>query len=185
MTEKQEYIIEKSLACFVKKGLLGTNMADLGNAVGIRQGGLYYHFSSKEEIVLSCADLAVRQLENRLLAAAMKDVKDPDKLIVTLETQAKKNAPIMHFLVSVAVSRRYREKMKPTLKEFSSRYEAHAERLAKALDCELDEVRALSYTLIVSVVNFMIFGEETLFYQQMRPIVNEIRKLRARIQETN
>jgi TetR/AcrR family transcriptional repressor of nem operon len=43
-------IVEKAAPLFNKKGFEGTSLSDLMHATGLQKGGIYHHFSSKEEL---------------------------------------------------------------------------------------------------------------------------------------
>ena len=49
--ERRREIVEAAKKLFLSKGYEATSTVDIMNAVGIAKGTLYYHFSSKEEIL--------------------------------------------------------------------------------------------------------------------------------------
>ncbi len=51
MKNTKEKILQKSLDLFVKKGFSGSSIRDIAKEVGIRESGIYNHFSSKKEIL--------------------------------------------------------------------------------------------------------------------------------------
>lgn len=51
MPNKREEILEAAASLFRHQGFDGTSMQDIASAVGMLKGSLYYHFSSKEEIL--------------------------------------------------------------------------------------------------------------------------------------
>ena len=61
-TERRKEIIGVCLDCFVEKGLTATTTKDLCAAAKLQNGGIYYYFSTKEEIVLSCAEEAIDRI---------------------------------------------------------------------------------------------------------------------------
>lgn len=52
----RDYIITKSAPIFNEKGYSGLSMADIMDATGLKKGGIYNHFTSKDEIALSAFD---------------------------------------------------------------------------------------------------------------------------------
>ena len=48
----KEIIIQKACQVFRERGYSYTTMADIGKACGLLKGSIYYHFSSKEELML-------------------------------------------------------------------------------------------------------------------------------------
>lgn len=58
-TRTRQHIIEKSLQLFCVKGYYNTSVNDILEATGLTKGGLYGHFSSKEEIWYAVYDAAL------------------------------------------------------------------------------------------------------------------------------
>ena len=56
------------LDCFVEKGLTVTTTTDLCDANNLQNGGIYYYFDTKEEMVLACAEEAI-SASNRVRSA--------------------------------------------------------------------------------------------------------------------
>jgi TetR/AcrR family transcriptional repressor of nem operon len=54
----RQRIIEEAATLFNTKGFAGSSVSDLLDAAGIKKGGLYRHFESKEEIALLAFDYA-------------------------------------------------------------------------------------------------------------------------------
>jgi len=57
--QTRERIIHQSAALFNVHGYIGTAMSDIIEVTGIQKGGIYRHFSSKEEIALAALDYAL------------------------------------------------------------------------------------------------------------------------------
>ena len=56
-------IVEKAAPLFNQKGFEGTSLSDLMRVTGLQKGGIYRHFSSKEELAGEAFDYAcARQL---------------------------------------------------------------------------------------------------------------------------
>ena len=47
--QTRQAIVEKAAPLFNKKGFEGTSLSDLMQATGLQKGGIYRHFSGKEE----------------------------------------------------------------------------------------------------------------------------------------
>jgi TetR/AcrR family transcriptional regulator, transcriptional repressor for nem operon len=59
--DTRERIIERSAPLFNKQGYAGTALSDLMEATGLQKGGIYRHFSSKEELAAEAFDYAWRK----------------------------------------------------------------------------------------------------------------------------
>ncbi len=53
LSERQQQIIEESVKIIDKKGIQGLTIKNLSKAIGISEPGIYRHFESKTEILLS------------------------------------------------------------------------------------------------------------------------------------
>jgi TetR/AcrR family transcriptional regulator, transcriptional repressor for nem operon len=70
------HIIQQAALLFNQKGYAGSSIADIMEATGLKKGGIYNHFKSKDEIALQAFDYAV--------SVTQKKVWD----VVKLETNA-------------------------------------------------------------------------------------------------
>jgi TetR/AcrR family transcriptional regulator, transcriptional repressor for nem operon len=62
-------ILERSAPVFNTKGFFGASMHDLVLASGLEKGGIYNHFSSKEQLALEAFDYVVEVMRGRFDAA--------------------------------------------------------------------------------------------------------------------
>ena len=73
MTKKGErtrrVIIERAAALFNTRGYFGSSMNDLVRETGLEKGGIYNHFSSKEELACATFDYSVALMRERFEAA--------------------------------------------------------------------------------------------------------------------
>ena len=78
-------IVERSAPVFNTKGYSGASMGDLVRATGLGKGGIYNHFSGKEEIALEAFDYATEIMRERFRRALEgKDVY-LDKLFAVVD----------------------------------------------------------------------------------------------------
>jgi TetR/AcrR family transcriptional regulator, transcriptional repressor for nem operon len=62
-SERRAAILESAAPIFNQRGFAGTSIADVLEATELEKGGLYNHFSSKEELALAAFDFAYAQVE--------------------------------------------------------------------------------------------------------------------------
>jgi len=179
-TEKRREIIGVCLDCFVEKGLTVTTTKDLCTAAKLQNGGIYYYFSTKEEIVLACVEEAISRIEKGAFNIVLEDISDIKSMMNHLGELADKMSPTMRFLVSVCVSREYGEKVKPSLVRLAARYPYYTGRIAEILGCSDEEVEPFAHLLILSINNYMIFAERALFGPQIEAVKKELLRLGAR-----
>jgi len=60
-------IVEKAAPLFNQKGFEGTSLSDLMRVTGLQKGGIYRHFSSKEELASEAFDYAWKKAVSRRL----------------------------------------------------------------------------------------------------------------------
>jgi AcrR family transcriptional regulator len=78
-------IVERSAPMFNTKGYYGTSMSDLVRETGLEKGGIYGHFSSKEELAVVSFEYATGVMSERFKAAfADKDSAD-EKLFAVID----------------------------------------------------------------------------------------------------
>lgn len=175
--EKRKEIVGVCLDCFVEKGLTAATTKDLCTAANLQNGGIYYYFSTKEEIVLACAEEAISRIEQGAFGLVLEDISDIKRMMNHLGELADKMSPTMRFLVSVCVSREYGEKVKPSLIRLASRYPSYTSKIAEILGCSDEEVEPFVHLSILAINNYMIFAERALFDPQIEAAKKELLKL--------
>ena len=179
-TKRTKEIISICLDCFIEKGLMVTTTTDLCNANNLQNGGIYYYFDTKEEMILACAEEAIFRIEQSAFSIALEDIKDVANMVDHLGTLADKLSPVMRFLVSVCVSQEYGEKAKPYLVQLAGRYPYYTERIAEILGCTKEEVEPYVHLSILALNNYMIFNERALFLPQIEAAKKGLMQLAKR-----
>ena len=84
---KREAILRSAAAAFRRKGYYGTSMEDIGDALLMTKGSLYYYFKDKEEILFACHDFSLdRVLERtREVLEEQKDASASEKLSALID----------------------------------------------------------------------------------------------------
>lgn len=73
---KREKVLTKAAELIARQGFDGTSMRDIAAAVGMLPGSLYYHFPSKEDLLIDIHERVVTGMTDRVLAA-LDGVSDP------------------------------------------------------------------------------------------------------------
>lgn len=181
--ERTKELVGICLDCFVERGLTATSSKDLCKAGKLQYGGIYYYFETKEEIVLACVGEAINRIEQSAFGIALNDIEDVADMMNHLGTLADELSPIMHFLVSVCVSKEYGEKVKPYLVQLAGRYRFYTSRIAEILGCDENEAEPFVYLTILALNNYMIFNERALFTPQIEVAKRGLRALAVRKKE--
>jgi AcrR family transcriptional regulator len=76
----REQILEASAQIIRQKGYSAASMQDIASAVNLQKASLYYHFSSKQEILVALLDQALDMLIERVSAVLARDIPVDEKL---------------------------------------------------------------------------------------------------------
>ena len=122
--QRTRELIQVCLDVYVEKGLTITTTTHLSYAAGLQNGGIYYYFDTKEEIVIACAEAAIDRIEKRAFGLVLEDLDDIENMMNHLGAMADELSPVMRFLVSVCVSQEYGEKISQAGGQISGLYQA-------------------------------------------------------------
>ena len=175
--ERTKKMIGLCLDCFIEKGLTVATTTDLCNANNLQNGGIYYYFVTKEEMVLASAEEAIHRIEKSIFGIVLEDIEDVANMMEHLGALADELSPTMHFLVSVCVSPEYGEKVNPYLVKLADRYRYYTDRIAEILGCTKEEVEPYVHLSILALNNYMIFNERALFLPQIEAAKKGLMKL--------
>ncbi|MGF1497669.1 MAG: TetR family transcriptional regulator C-terminal domain-containing protein [Elainellaceae cyanobacterium] len=67
--ETKTKIIQQAANLFNQRGYAGSSMSDIMQATGLKKGGIYNHFASKDELAIAAFDFAVQQTSDRYVRA--------------------------------------------------------------------------------------------------------------------
>ena len=182
---RKRKLVETCLDCFVEKGLNVTTTKDLCDANNLQNGGIYYYFNTKEEMVLACAEEAIARIEQGAFDIVLEDIEDIANMMDRLGTLADDMSPAMHFLVSVCVSPEYGDKVKPYLVNLAGRYPYYTGRIAEILGCSREEAEPYVHLSILALNNYMIFNERALFRPQIEAAKRGLMSLAAKSRTDN
>lgn len=77
----REHIIKQAAELFNQQGYAGASVSDIMRVTGLRKGGIYNHFESKDELALEAFDYAVNVLSQRYAEAIKGKTSALDQLI--------------------------------------------------------------------------------------------------------
>lgn len=78
--QTRENIVREAAALFNRQGYAGASMSDIMTATGLRKGGIYRHFESKEALALEAFDYAVDAMGRRFAEAVGTSAHAVDRL---------------------------------------------------------------------------------------------------------
>ena len=81
----RDMILGKAAALFNSRGYFGASMSDLMNATGLEKGGIYNHFSSKDQLALEAFDFAFQTSAAEFGRFLSKEEKPVGKLLAFVD----------------------------------------------------------------------------------------------------
>ena len=133
---RREALLDTAAAMFAAKGYDRTSIRNITGAVGMLPGSIYYHFPSKEELLLAVYRKGVAQFEAAIDAALAHSDGEPWHV---LESACAAHLSILlnggpyARIVSPEFVRSFPSAMLPMLNAERDRYERHFEKLIVAL----------------------------------------------------
>ncbi len=158
--ERMKEVVETCLKTFMEKGVAHTSTRDLCDALDLNTGGIFWYFKTKDDVVIACAEEAAIRIETDLVGVALDKIDNPPLLVVTLHDRAIEMRPLMKFFVSVCCIEKYKDALRPVLAKLAERYQQYTEQFAERLCCEPAEIAPYVYTVINTLLSYMLFGQD-------------------------
>lgn len=158
---RREALLDAAAAMFAAKGYDGTSIRDIAGAVGMLPGSLYYHFKSKDELLLAVYRKGVARFEAAIDAA----LASTPGATAAEPWQAIEAACAAHLailldggdyarIVSPEFVRSFPPDMVPVLNAERDRYERNFERLIAALPLDPETDRWLFKVALFGSLNW-------------------------------
>lgn len=154
---RREALLDAAAAMFAAKGYDGTSIRDIAGAVGMLPGSLYYHFKSKDDLLIAVYRKGVARFEAAIDDALGSTGGDPWQAI---EAACAAHLSILldggdyARIVNPEFVRSFPADMLPTLNAERDRYERHFEKLIAALPLEPETDRWLFKVALFGSLNW-------------------------------
>jgi AcrR family transcriptional regulator len=79
--QTKEMILAKAAVVFNQQGYYGASLSDIMAATGLEKGGIYNHFTNKDDLALQAFDYAVAQTENAFSEALKSQRHAIDRML--------------------------------------------------------------------------------------------------------
>lgn len=160
--EKLESILRAAAAIFAEKGYHQASIRDIARATRVSLSGLYYYFTSKEELLFLIQDHAFGTLEETL-DRLLEGVTDPHrKLRLLMENHLR------YFLGNMAEMKVLSHEAGSLTGEYRDRVNARKRRLTERAMSILEELDTRS-GIDLRVATFSLFGMMNWLYNWYRP----------------
>ena len=149
-----QLLLDAAAKLFASKGYRETTIRDIGAEVGMQAGSVYYHFKSKEDLLLAVYTIAVDGIEERLLQA-LEGIEDPWQrleiaVITHLETILNQDD---YSSVMIGVTPEKAEAIQAALVTLRDRYESHFTRIIRHLPLTRGTDRRLLRLMLMGALN--------------------------------
>ncbi|WP_072379641.1 TetR/AcrR family transcriptional regulator [Novosphingobium sp. NDB2Meth1] len=154
---RREALLDAAAEMFAAKGYDGTSIRDIAGAVGMLPGSLYYHFKSKEDLLIAVYRKGVARFEAAIDQALASTGADPWQAI---EAACAAHLSILldggdyARIVNPEFVRSFPAEMLPTLNAERDRYERHFEKLIAALPLAAETDRWLFKVALFGSLNW-------------------------------
>ncbi len=75
MLERRVLFCEAAMACFRRKGVVGTSLTDICEETGLSMGALYKHFSSRDDLLLAVLEMRLSRRNEALRGEHWPELK--------------------------------------------------------------------------------------------------------------
>lgn len=84
-SETRKMILARAAPVFNQQGYIGSSLTDLMRATGLEKGGIYNHFSNKEQLALEAFEYSLSLLEQRMRQEFQEKKHALDRLLALLK----------------------------------------------------------------------------------------------------
>lgn len=154
---RREALLDAAAAMFAAKGYDGTSIRDIAGAVGMLPGSLYYHFKSKEELLIAVYRKGVARFEAAIDEALASTGAGPWQAIeaaCAAHLRVLLDGGDYARIVNPEFVRSFPTHMLPTLNAERDRYERHFEKLIAALPLDPETDRWLFKVALFGSLNW-------------------------------
>lgn len=153
---KREDVLRKASALIARYGFDGTSMRDIAAAVDMLPGSLYYHFPSKEHMLLAIHERVVTDMIVDIEAAIARGATPWDRLehASVAHLKALLGSGNMVTIISPNFAED-REELNQKLKAHRSQYEEIFKRLFEEIDLPQDIDRRLLRLQLLGALNWV------------------------------
>lgn len=154
----KQNILKAATELIIKNGIKNTSLADIAKSVGISKGTLYYHYSSKDDIIYEIADIHLNIVTNAVLNCVQnmksENANDSVKFIMDKISRIEKTGRVHMYLICEAITDNDALKERIRLKYIEWRNTLKYE-INNTLGHNEENSDALSF-LIISIVDGLI-----------------------------
>jgi TetR/AcrR family transcriptional regulator, cholesterol catabolism regulator len=149
-------LLDAAARLFARRGFHATSMRDIAKAVDMLSGSIYYHFNSKQEMLLAVYAEGARRIGDLVDAAAARE-SDPWKRLEAASAAHLNALSITHrdyAQVMIRTLPQEADGISPRLRDIRREYEAQFRRLVDALPLPADVDRHYLRLMLIGALNW-------------------------------
>jgi AcrR family transcriptional regulator len=149
-------LLDAAAALFARRGFHATSMRDIAKAVDMLSGSIYYHFTSKEEMLLAVYAEGARRI-GELVDAEVASESDPWRRLETASAAHLKALSITHrdyAQVMIRTLPQEADGISVQLRDIRREYEAKFRRLIDALPLPPEVDRHYLRLMLIGALNW-------------------------------
>lgn len=152
---RRELVLAAAAKLFVEKGFGGTSMRDIAKATGMLPGSLYYHFPSKDALLIAVFEEGVKRIDQNVNDALATATADPwARLQSACEAHLEMLLGGSDFAsVVVQVLPYSAPDATPALIDLRNKYETHFRKLVEALPLSPETDRSVLRLMLIGAMN--------------------------------
>ena len=155
--KSREQILEAAIKCFSEKGFQGTTIEEIIEEAGMSKGGVYHHFSGKEDIFLEAQDRwrqkALEDIASDLKVGDMNLVQTMERVVDRVHRYMNKDKLFLLAWIEFASVASRDEKVRKNLIKIKDKHQKtlmeQLKELVKRGEIRDIDIQALSTTLSV------------------------------------
>lgn len=155
----KEHILDIAINLITHNGIKNTSLSDISKAAGISKGTLYYHYSSKDDLIFDIADVHLNIITDAVLECVKNIEKNSSKdelinLILRKIATIGSTGRIHMYLLCEAITGNDSLRKRIKVKYIQWRTTLQDE-IYKNLSESIDEAEAFSF-LLISIVDGLV-----------------------------
>ncbi len=156
---RRDQLLEAAARLFASRGYEGTSIRHIADAVGMLPGSIYYHFKSKEELLIAVHEQGVNQVKvavERAIAEADRESWAQLTAAAEAHLEALLGDNPFSQVVTPQFTRSFEEPLRSTLISQRDEYEALFESLVKRLPIPRGTNRRLLRLALLGSLNWSL-----------------------------
>ena len=156
----KEHILNIAINLITKNGIKNTSLSDIAKSAGISKGTLYYHYSSKDDLIFDIADNHLKIVTDAVLECVSSVKENPSKdelikiIIIKIATIGSTGRLHMYLLCeAITGNEPLRERIKSHYIKWRTTLQAE---ISKYLNEGFDDSEAFSFILIAIVDGLVV-----------------------------